>query len=128
MNGKGGITGLTEDQKALKKWIFHPSECQNLYGIWKCLSTWYCSWLDYRHHDESMSMQGAFQKEISCLTEKIREYRNSFFEINDGLIVLDSRICVVKNCVKLIRDIEIIRKSGKMTWYSKSYIKQNKNS
>lgn len=75
-----------------------------------------------------MSMQGAFQKEISCLTEKIRECRNSFFEINDGLIVLDSRICVVKNCVKLIRDIEIIRKSGKMTWYSKSYIKQNKNS
>ena len=57
-----------------------------------------------------MSMQSAFQKEISSLTEKIPEYGNSSFEISDELIVLNSRICVAENCVKIMRDIETIRK------------------
>ena len=55
-------------------------------------------------------MQSASQKEISGFTEKIREYGNPFFEISDKLIVLDSRICVVENCVKMLRDTETIGK------------------
>ena len=57
-----------------------------------------------------MSMQSAFQKEISSLTEKIPGYGNSSFEISDELIVLNSCICVAENCVKIMRDIETIRK------------------
>lgn len=51
-------------------------------------------------------MQSAFLKEISILIEKRHEYRNPFVEISDERIVLDSRICVAENCVKMMRNIE----------------------
>ena len=109
--GKGGIIGLTQEPQALKKWIISaPEKARVLPEFENVFKHDTDLELDYRHDDENMSMQSAFQKEISSLIEKIREYGNPFFEISDELIVLDSCICVAKNCVNMMRDIETIGK------------------
>ena len=59
-----------------------------------------------------MSMQSAFQNEISSLKEKIPEYGNSSFDISDELIVLNSRICVAENCVKIMRALKLLERDS----------------
>ena len=111
VKGKYHIICQAEDPHALKKWIISApekatrvlTEFENVFKHDTGLE------LDYRHHDESISMSD-YQKEISSLTEKIREYENPFFEISGELIVLDSRSFVVESCVKMMRDIETIGK------------------
>ena len=108
---KGGSIALTEDPQALKKWyVSAPEKPRVMTEFENVLKHDTDLELDYLHHDESMSMQSAFQKEFSSLTGKIREYENPFFEISDKLMVLDSRICVAESCVKMMRDIERIGK------------------
>ena len=82
--------------------------------------------LDYRHHDETMSMQSAFQNEISSLKEKIPEYGNSSFDISDELIVLNSRICVAENCVKIMRALKLLKRDS-MPISSEIYFQNDEN-
>ena len=61
--GKGGIIGLTEEPRAIKKLINSaPDKARVLTQFENVFKHYTGLELDYQHHDESMSMLSAFQK------------------------------------------------------------------
>ena len=78
IKGDGGAVGLTENPRALNRWMVAGPEVakaleefQQEYEMWGRSS-------DTRHHDQTLSVQSSFIKDISALVEVFEELGKSF--------------------------------------------------
>lgn len=90
MKGDGGAVGLTENSKALHRWMVSGPEMARLVEEFNSTKTG--RWeKDQRHHEAQKHSQMAFAKDIKSLTRVMQDLGNPFSEKGSDLLVLDSR-------------------------------------
>ena len=82
--------GLTENPAALRRWMVSGLEMARLIGEFE-VSTKKRNETDFRHHKQRKHVQMTFGRDITVLTDVIKEMGNPFAENSKYLLVLDSR-------------------------------------
>jgi len=109
VKGLGGVVGLTENPIAFRRWMVAGPEMSSLIRDFERDSLELDDGDDeisYAHHEQGMSTQLAFQKQVLSLIEVIKHFGNPFGDEFSELIALDTRTCA-DNSVKItVRTIE----------------------
>lgn len=103
VKGSGGAVGLTENPFAFKKWMLAgPEQARLLSEFENCHSL---GNTNNFHHEEGLTTQETFQRQVSSLTKTIREMGNPFANETEELLTLDSHD-VLNQSVSTVRTIE----------------------
>ena len=111
VKGNVGVVGLTENPSALQRWMVAGPQMARLLTEFE--STFLLeddSELKYRHHEEGPSIQEAFRKQASKLTDVITDYGNPFLDDYSEFLVLLTRDCVDDSVVATVQHFESLGK------------------
>ena len=61
---------------------------------------------NFQHHEQGLSSQKSFQKQVNALSATIRQMGNPFLDEFDDLVTLDSRKCTDTAVVTTVRTLE----------------------
>ncbi|XP_078492496.1 uncharacterized protein LOC144748319 [Ciona intestinalis] len=109
VKGDGGAIGLTEDSSQLLRWMLAGPEVARIVGEFEVSmltsSEKHGSTL-YRHHEQTLSVQQEFEKQVRSLTLVIGEMGNPYLEESEDLLVLDTRDIMSEKVIKTVKSIE----------------------
>ncbi len=88
IKGDGGAIGLTENARALHRWMVAGPEIARVVDEFEQSSV---TDPDTTHHDQVPSIQNTFQKNVRALCLAIEESGNPFMEDSNDLYVLDTK-------------------------------------
>ena len=63
-----------------------------------------------RHHEEDLSLQQSFKKQLTSLIHVIEDFGNPFMGSGLELVVLNTRDCVSDKAASSVRQVEILGK------------------
>jgi hypothetical protein len=97
IKGEGGAVGLTENPAALRRWMIAGPEVAR--AVKEFEATFVSTKSDdVRHHEQVLSVQKSFSKNVQSLVSVIEELGNPFIEDSTDLLVLDTKD-VMPQCV-----------------------------
>ena len=112
VKGSGGAVGLTENPEAFARWMVSGPEQARLLKEFEAdlpnSNDENDGESSYAHHEQGLSSQKAFQKQIQNLAVTISEMGNPFTDDSPELIALDTRDCANESVVTTVRTIEDI--------------------
>ena len=91
VKGDGGAVGLTENPAALRRWMVSGPEMARLIGEFE-VSTKKRNITYFRHHEQRKHAQMTFVRDITSLTDVIKEMENPFAESSKDLLVASDQI------------------------------------
>jgi len=109
VKGSGGAVGLTENPVAFQRWMLSGPEIARLQ---KQLEEEYLPDDDtetpknYLHHEQGLSTQKIFQRQVTSLSETIRQMGNPFLDDFPELVTLDSRNCAGESVVATVHTLD----------------------
>lgn len=106
VKGDGGAIGLTDDEHALRRWMIAGPEVARLIQEFETKVETDDNPL---HHEQRVSVQETFKREVSALLTTISEMGNPFIEDGDELTVLHSRFVITGSSTS---DIAAIKSVG----------------
>ncbi|XP_046544723.1 uncharacterized protein LOC124254923 [Haliotis rubra] len=102
----GGAVGLTENPKALKRWmIAGPEQSRLLQEFDKQTDKTQC---DSKSHEQSESRQNKFKTQACQLYYTIASMGNPFLEESTDLMTLDDHDCVDESVSKALNSLESV--------------------
>ena len=107
VNGSGGAVGLTENSAAFQKWMLAwPEQARVL----KEFEMQYSPQINqkFSHHEEWLSTQETFNKQVLALVQTIEDMGNPFLDGTPELISLDMGDIVDESVVDTVRRIKTI--------------------
>jgi len=78
INGDGGAVGLTDNPKALRRWMVTGPEVARLIREFQNETDSFNEPPDTRHHDQSASVQSAFVKNVQSMVNVMEDLGNPF--------------------------------------------------
>ena len=107
VKGDGGAIGLTQNPRALLRWMVAGPEIARTIDGFKtaCLDN-HTGRDNGRHHEHTMAVQVTFASEVQALVEVIEDLGNPFMEESRDLLVLDIRDIADPAVVTTVRGIE----------------------
>ena len=121
----GGAVGLTENPAALRSWMVSGPEMARLIGEFE-VSTKKRNKTDFRHHEQRKHAQMTFGRDITSLTDVIKEMGNPFAENSKDLLVLDSRDLADPAVIDTLRQIKSIGQEQYDTYVNERLVNQTK--
>ncbi len=105
VKGSGGAVGLTENPSAFRRWMVAGPEQARL------LNEFECQFMDLdghgiEHHEHTPSLQEAFKRQVSSLSEVISNMGNPFMDDCPELLSLDTRNCASDAVLATVNSIE----------------------
>ena len=92
VKGDGGAIGLTQNPRALLRWMVAGSEIAwTIDGFETACLDNHTGRDNGRHHEHTMAVQVTFASEVLALVEVIEDLGNPFMEESGDLLVLDTR-------------------------------------
>ena len=109
VKGSGGCIGLTENPVAFRRWVLLGPELSRLQKQFE--KELYSDEdpdnpQNFQNHEQGLSTQRTFQKQVVSLCDTIRTMGNSFLADFSDLITLDSRDCKDESVVDALYIIE----------------------
>jgi len=111
VKGSGGAIGLTENPTAFRKWMVAGPEQARLIETFESASLGSRFSETLEHHEEGLSSQRTFKKQVVSLCNTITSVGNPFLDDCTELLALDSRNCASESVVHTVRNIENIGKA-----------------
>ena len=107
VKGDGGAIGLTQNPRALLRWIVaEPEIARTIDGFeTECMDN-HTGSDNGRHHEHTMAVQVTFASEVQALVEVIEDIGNPFMEESGDLLVLDTRDTADPAVVTTVRGLE----------------------
>lgn len=127
VKGTGGAVGLTENPVAFARWMVAGPEMARLLKEFEInfLKEKECE--NYLHHEQSLSTQKTFQKQVLNLVETINEMGNPFKDDFKELVALDTRNCANESVITTVNALEEVGTSRYQS-YVKEVIKERTTS
>ena len=94
VKGDGGAIGLTEDSSQLLRWMLAGPEVARIVGEFERSMLKSCEESGsavYQHHEQTLSVQQEFEKQVRSLTSVMEGMGNPYLEESPDLLVLDTR-------------------------------------
>ena len=110
VKGDGGAIGLTEDSSQLLRWTLAGPEVARIVGEFERSMLKSCEESGsavYQHHEQTLSVQQEFERQIRSLTSVMGGMGNPFLEESPDLLVLDTRDIMDEKVAETVRTIEI---------------------
>ncbi|KAK3732423.1 hypothetical protein QZH41_018359, partial [Actinostola sp. cb2023] len=79
-----------------------------------------------KHHDQMISVQNTFVKEVKALIDAVEELGNPFREDSGGLLVLDTKDIMPKEVVDSVKNIEKLGHDQYTTFVKERFVDQKK--
>ena len=118
VKGSGGIIGLTENPHALKRWmVAGPEISRSIREFEQQTSIAVDDSEESMHHQEGLSAQVSFQRQVGNLVEVILDKGNPFLDEFQELIAIDSRKVFDSSISQSIRSIINIGKKQYTQFY-----------
>ena len=121
---KGGVD-LTENPAALRRWMVSGPEMARLIGEFE-VSTKKRNKTDFRHHEQRKHAQMTFGRDITSLTDVIKEMGNPFAENSKDLLVLGSRDLADPAVIDTLRQIKSVGQEQYDTYVNERLVNQTK--
>ncbi len=121
VKGDGGAIGITENDKALKRWMVAGPEIAHIINDYDARQS-----TDYRHHEQIPSIQKAFAENVMKLIEVIETRGNPFKERSCDLFSLHSQMIVSDELKRNVESIGNIGKEQYMEFANKKLINPSK--
>ena len=125
MKGDGGAVGLTDNPAALRHWMLSGPEMARLIGKLE-VSTKKRNKTDFRYHEQRKHAQMTFGRDITLLSDVIKEMGNSFAENSKDLFVLDNRDLADPAVVDTLRQIKSLGQEQYDTYVNERLVNQTK--
>ena len=93
VKGDGGAIGLTEDSTQFLRWMLAGPEVAHIVGEFERSMLTSCKEFGsavYRHHEQTLSVQQEFEKQVRSLIGVMEDMGNPFLEESPDLLVLDT--------------------------------------
>lgn len=107
IKGDGGAIGLTENPKALRRWMVAGPEVARLITEFENDTI---SNKDHRHHEQTPAAQASFKKDVQSLVATIDTLGNPFEESGEDLISLSSKVIVQTSLTKKVQQVRELGK------------------
>ena len=93
VKGEGGAVGLTENPRALRRWMVSGPEIARIINEFEASMVTECPETEQiaKHHEDTRSLQSLFYRDVASLTRTIEEMGNPFMEETDDLLALDTK-------------------------------------
>ena len=121
----GGAVGLIENPAALRSWMVSGPEVARLIGEFE-VSTKKRNKTDFRHHKQRKHAHMTFGRDITSLTDVIKDMGNPFAENSKDLVVLDSRDLADPAVIDTLRQIKSIGQEQYDTYVNERLVNQTK--
>ena len=110
VKGDGGAVGLTENPKALQRWMVAGPEIARVIREFDSSVVRHqpAGETILRKHDQSRSVQVAFHKNVKALVDVLTEMGNPFLEKSEDILVLDSKDVAHPEMTNTVRQIQQI--------------------
>lgn len=109
VKGKGGAVGLTENPTALSRWLIAGTEQARL------MTEFEREFLheedpqiEYEHHEEGLSSQERFLRQVKSLYKQYNEYGNPYEDDCSELLILHTRECADNDVLVSMKSIETL--------------------
>jgi hypothetical protein len=113
VKGDGGAVGLTENPKALHRWMVAGPETARVIQEFE-MSLEKGHKVERKevpkHHDASKAVQTAFDKDVKALVTAMSNMGNPFVEESGSIVVLDSKDVASTDMVNTVKQVEKIGK------------------
>lgn len=108
VKGSGGAVGLTENPVAFRRWMVAGPEMARLLKEFEndFLPDDDIDSNKHLHHEQGLSTQKTFQKQVNSLRETITQMGNPFCDNIPELVALDTRDCADISVINTVRSIE----------------------
>ncbi|EDO35715.1 predicted protein [Nematostella vectensis] len=127
VKGDGGAVGLTENAGALRRWMLSGPEMARLINEFERMLMGTESNSEMRnHHEDEVSYQRAFQKNVKSLTNVLEKYGNPFEDSSRNLSALDTKVVAGEEGVIRMRMMEELGKKQCETFISERLEEQIK--
>eukprot|EP00794_Sanderia_malayensis_P014494 gene14494-16001_t len=91
IKGDGGIIGITDNEKALERWLISGPHVAGLLSDFEESASYTKSSESKKHHEQTIAEEVRFKNDVKSLISTINEYGNPFLEESeDCLFVLNS--------------------------------------
>ena len=110
VKGDGGAIGLTEDSSQLLRSMLAGPEVARIVGEFERSMLKSCEESGsavYQHHEQTLSVQQEFEKQVRSLTSVMEGMGNPYLEESPDLLVLDTRDIMDEKVAETVRTIEI---------------------
>lgn len=102
--------GLTEDSSQLLRWMICGPEISRAITEFEAKQPStrrsHCSDRAHQHHEQVLSVQKTFQKQVQSLVDTIETMGNPFLESGDDLLVLDTKELASEKVVDTVNRIQ----------------------
>ena len=109
VKGSGGAVGLTKNPAAFRRWMLSGPELARLVkqfeGVYLPDEETEIS-TNFQHHEQGLSTQKTFQRQVSSLSETIKGMGNPFLDDFPDLVTLDNRNCTDESVIATVRTLE----------------------
>lgn len=106
----GGAIGLTTNPVALKRWMVAGPEVSRMITEFEYHATNHKDSNLHLHHDQLVSVQATFAKDVKSLIAAFEELGNPFLEKSQDLLALETRDIKDTSVVEAVRKVETIGK------------------
>ena len=104
----GGAIGLTTDPVALRRWMVAGPEVARIVTEFEQYAIKAQDASKQLHHEQYLSVQCAFQKDVQSLIAVFEEFGNPFLEKSQDLMVLDTRDIMDSSVRETVLQIEAL--------------------
>ena len=104
LKGDGGIVGITEDESALRRWLITRPDISRVVQEYK-ISFQDLKYKDTRHHDQVLSVQKTFSRDVSKVVDVIEALGNPFLDDSSDLTVIGTKEVMTNAVVAGIKSL-----------------------
>ena len=123
----GGAIGLTENPKALARWMLAGPEVAMVVQDFEEVAELTRRQDTTLHHEQTKSVQDTFLDNVKNLVKVYEEMGNPFLEESDDLLTLDSQEIADEMMVRTVRDVENIGKKQYDEFVQKRLIEKSQS-
>jgi hypothetical protein len=126
VKGDGGAVGLTENAKALRRWMISGPEMARLVNEFEASIAPEAGSESRYHHEAQKNYQVAFHQDVKSLVQVLEELGNTFEEESTDLIVLDTKVVADKDGMARMQQIEELGRKQCEAYISERIIQRKK--
>ena len=110
VEGDRGAVGLTKNPTTLQRWMISGPEVARLIAEFEASSDTEERMKpgSTKHHEEAISTQLSFTKDVKSLISVIDDMGNSFTDESGDLIILDTKDLADASVVKTVEEVETV--------------------
>ena len=126
IKGDGGAVGLMENPNALQRWMVAGPEVARVISEFEVAQEHNDNKAQTLHHDQTETIQKAFDKDVRSLVSAFEELGNPFLEETTDIVVLDTKEIASASVAHSVHNVQKVGKEALESFVQERLIERKK--